>query len=156
MLGDFNTTEDPIDKGSAHLNCTAVTDALRDICHTWEIQDGWRLTHPNNREYTYQANTRGNDIMSQLDRIYVTRQLTPLTRKWGSQPSLVPTDHKLATVKYASNEAPLIRKGKWMMPLQILENEKFIKAVVIHRIKLQLDLETLQCENTDRETSNLH
>ena len=64
-------------------------------------------------------------------------------------------DHKLATVKYAPNEAPLIGKGRWTMPLQILENEKFIEAVVIHGIKLQSNLETLQCENMDRETSNL-
>ena len=154
MLGDFNVTEDPIDRAPARLDCIAATAALRDTRHDWGVQDAWRLEHPNERTYTYQANANGNQIMSRLDRIYVANQLIPLTRGWKIEPAPVPTDHWLVSVKYAPKEAPMIGKGRWTMPLQILENEKFIGAVIILGIKLQQDLESLQRNNVDRDDSN--
>ena len=55
VLGDFNITEDPLDRSPPHPDDQAATDALREIKHKWEIQDYWRHTHPNERHFTYRA-----------------------------------------------------------------------------------------------------
>jgi exonuclease III len=47
VLGDFNITEDKIDRVPAHADNKAATKALRNIRQSWEIQDMWRHAHPN-------------------------------------------------------------------------------------------------------------
>jgi len=55
VLGDFNVTEDKIDRAPAHLDNRTATEALRKIRLEWEIQDAWRHAHPNERCFTYRA-----------------------------------------------------------------------------------------------------
>ena len=141
MLGDLNVTEDPIDRAPARQDDLGATDALRDIRLKWNIQDTWRLSYPDDRKFTYRANTNGEQTKSRIDRIYVADNLTTLTFDWKITPSPVPTDHWLTKVKFAPRDAPKIGKGRWTLPLYLLNNKKFIDAVVEKGIRLQSDLE---------------
>jgi len=67
ILGDFNITEDKIDRAPAHLDNKTATDALRKIRLEWEIQDAWRHAHPNKRCFTYQARNGTQQIQSRID-----------------------------------------------------------------------------------------
>ena len=137
MLGDLNVTEDPIDRAPARADDQSATDTLRDTRLSWNIQDAWRLTHPDEREYTYRANVNGQQIKSRLDRIYVASRLVTSTFNWIITPSPVPTDHWLVVVKYAPKDAPEIGKGRWTLPLHLLQNNKFVEKVAAKGIQLQ-------------------
>jgi exonuclease III len=69
MLGDFNVTEDDIDRAPAKPDNRLAVEALRDLRFAWEIQDEWRHTHPHERAFTYRARANNQDIKSRLDRI---------------------------------------------------------------------------------------
>ena len=144
MLGDLNVTEDAIDRAPAHANDNTATDALRDIRLKWNIQDAWRLSYSDDKKYTYRANANGQQIKSRIDRIYVAERLIPLTFNWKIAPTPVPTDHWMTKVKYAPLEAPTIGKGCWTLPLYLLNNKKFINAIVKRGIELQNELENLE------------
>ena len=92
--------------------------------------------------------------MSRLDRIYVAKHLRPLTLDWKIEPSLVPTDHWLAKVKYAPLDAPFIGKGRWTWPLHSLNNVHLLEAVSERGLKLQEDLDHLSTHDIKRSTSN--
>jgi ribonuclease HI/exonuclease III len=154
VLGDFNVTEDPIDRCPARPDDIHATDALRDTRFAWEIQDAWRLAHPSERQYTYRAEAAGHQIKSRLDRIYTTRRISPMIFDWEITPSAVPTDHWMVRVKYAPADAPTIGKGRWTLPTHMLKNKKVLKALAARGMRLQADLERLRHEQQDRETMN--
>jgi exonuclease III len=154
VLGDFNVTEDKIDRAPTRLDSKAATEALRQIRLKWEIQDAWRHMHPNDRSFTYRSNTGQHQTKSRLDRIYVARNLQQHTFSWRIEASQVPTDHWLVQMKYAPHDAPHIGKGRWTWPLAILEDPKTIDKVVTRGIQLQNDMSDLKDLNLDRETNN--
>ena len=67
VLGDFNVTEELIDQAPTQLDDQNAIEALRDLRHAWEIHDTWRLAYPNEKTYTYCANTNNGYIKSRLD-----------------------------------------------------------------------------------------
>ena len=154
LLGDFNVTEDPIDRSPPRMDDLPAIEALRNTRYSWNIQDAWRTTHPNEREYTYRANVNGQQIKSRLDRIYVANPLTQFTFHWTITPAAVPTDHLLVTVKYAPKDEPEIGKGRWTLPLHMTENELFLDAVVKRGITLQTSLNNTQETETRGGTQN--
>ena len=127
MLGDLNVTEDLIDRAPAHADDRAATDALRNIRHTWNVRDAWRLTYPDDKEFTYRAQVNGQQSKSRIDQIYIADRLTPLTFDWTIAPSPIPTDHWLVKVKYAPKDAPKIGKGRWTLPLHLINNKTSLK-----------------------------
>ena len=154
LLGDFNVTEDPIDRSPPRMDDLPAIEALRDTRYSWNVQDAWRITHPNEREYTYRANINGQQIKSHLDRIYIANPLTQFTFHWTITPAAVPTDHHLVAVKYAPKDEPEIGKGRWTLPLHMTENKQFLEAVVKRGIKLQTSIDNLQGPETGRGPQN--
>ena len=154
VLGDFNVTKEQIDCSPACLDNQNAIEALRDIRHAWEIHDAWRSAYPNERSYTYRANTNDGPIKSRLDRIYVARQATPMTFNWKTCPSPVPTDHWMVAVKYAPKDAPEIGKGRWTIQVRTLENEKLMQTITDRGIRLQHNLEDIRRRQVDRRLSN--
>jgi hypothetical protein len=136
------------------LDDSNTIEALRNTRHAWRISDAWRMTYPDNKEYTYRANSTNGYIKSRLDRIYVARNLTPLVYEWEISPSAVPTDHWLVAVKYAPKDAPEIGKGRWTLPLHLTSDNKFLESVTKSGLILQRDLQRLQETPTNREDSN--
>ena len=150
LLGDMNVTEDPIDRAPARLDDRTATDALRDIRLSWSVQDAWRVIHPDEKDYTYEANVNGQQTMSRLDRIYVKNQLMTFILDCNIKTSPVPTDHDLVIIKYAPKDAPEISNGRWTLPLHLLNNKQFIKSVIECGIQLSADLNRLEVDNTER------
>ena len=154
VLGDFNITEELIDCTPAKLDDQNAIAMLQDLRHAWEIQDAWRLAYPNEKTYTYHANTNNGHIKSRLDRIYVARQMTPMTFNWKTCPTSVPTDHWMVAVKYAPKDAPEIGNGRWTLPISALKDESLIQSIKDRGICLQYDLEDIKERRVDRELSN--
>ena len=141
MLRDLNVTEVPIDRTPPRLDDLSAIEALKELRNDWDIQDAWRLSHPNEYTYTYCANINSQEIKSRLGRIYIASQLTQLTFNWE-----VTMDHWLVLVKYAPADAPEIGRGRWTLPLHMMKNKKFLDAVIKCGMFLQTDLENLQHE----------
>ena len=57
-LGDFNVTEDTIDRAPPRLDDDAAIATLREVRHKWDIRDTWRWANPTERAFTYRAQTR--------------------------------------------------------------------------------------------------
>ncbi|KAH9032368.1 Endonuclease/exonuclease/phosphatase, partial [Lactarius deliciosus] len=109
LLGDFNITEDPIDRAPIHQDNQNAIEALHDLWHNLDLEDAWRHMNPKEHCFTYQANANG----VRLDRIYVKRQQTNLTFDWKIGPTPVPTDHWIIVTKFAPSNSPLLGKGCW-------------------------------------------
>lgn len=154
MLGDFNVTEDAIDRMPPKLDNESATSALRECRLEAGVQDQWRHAYPKAREYTYRGMANGKPIKSQLDRIYVAKDKARLTFDWLIEPSTVPTDHWLVTVKYAPKKAPHIGKGRWTLPLRMLKDKESLEWLENRGRSLQEKLEHLQQNPEERSPAN--
>ncbi len=154
LMGDFNVTEDPIDRAPAHPDDLNAIEALRNLRHSLDLQDSWRHAYPHDRNFTYHANNNGQQIKSHLDRIYTSSTAAKHTFDWKSCQTAVPTDHWLVMTKFTPADAPYIRKGRWMLQLPALENKDLIDEAEKRGIKLQEDLNKIENENTNREIAN--
>ena len=111
VLGDFNVTEDSIDRVPAHQDEDQAIKALRELRQEWKVQDTWRHINPLTRCFTYHTNANGSQIQSRLDRIYTSQEVSQFVFDWKVKPSAVPSDHWLVKVKYAPCDAPFIGNG---------------------------------------------
>ena len=154
MLGDFNVTEDAIDRMPPKLDNESATSALRECRLEAGVQDQWRHAYPKAREYTYRGMANRKPIMSRLDRIYVAKDKARLTFDWLIEPSTVPTDHWLVTVKYAPKKAPHIGKGRWTLPLRMRKDKESLEWLENRGRSLQEKLEHLQQNPEERSPAN--
>ncbi|KAH9003917.1 Endonuclease/exonuclease/phosphatase [Lactarius deliciosus] len=112
VLGNFNLTEEPINRSLPKHDNAGAKNVLRDFRIATDILDQWRHTYPKVREFTYHATTNRGPIKSCLDRIYIAKERSKFTFDWSIKPSSVPTDHWLVMVKYAPKNSPYLGKGK--------------------------------------------
>ena len=126
MLGDFNLTEEEIDRSPPHLDDTRAIDALRNLRQCLNLQDTWRHQFPNERCFTYRATNNGQHVSSRLDRIYTAQDAAKYTFDWRMTQTSVPTDHWMVTMKYAPKSAPYIGKGRWTWHTPSLEDRKLM------------------------------
>ena len=154
LMGDFNVTEDPIDRAPARSDDLNAIEALRNLRHSLDLQDTWRHAFPYDRNFTYRANCNGQQIKSRLDRIYTSSAAAKHTFGWKTCQTAVPTDHWMVMTKYAPADAPFIGKGRWTWQITSLEDRKLIKNVIERGMTLLNDLEKLKQENTCREKAN--
>ena len=153
-LGDFNMTEDPMDRMPPKLDDEPAIAALREVRHEWDIRDTWRWANPTEHAFTYRAQTQTERIQARLDRIYISRKTEPHTFDWEIKESAIPTDHAMVSVRYAPKEAPVIGKGRWTMTLALLDNETFMKKVAEKGIEYQNKVTRDRIERTDRHVTN--
>ncbi|KAG2738232.1 DNase I-like protein, partial [Suillus brevipes Sb2] len=123
LLGDFNLTEDPLDRAPARMDNEAATDALRDLRETLNVHDSWRKTHPTSRLFTFYSNANS---YSRLDRIYSSPSHDNSLYDWSACTSAIPTDHHMILVRYAPPNMPHIGKGRWSWPLGLVNDEKLL------------------------------
>ena len=154
ILGDFNVTEDSIDRVPVHHDIQTATEALRDVRREWNIQDTWRITHPDTRSFTYHANANNAEIQSRLDRVYTSPEIAQQVFDWQTKPSGVPTDHWLVKVKFAPRDAPFIGSGRWSWPLYLLNNEPLMNKIEQKGINITTNLANVHTEGPNRETAN--
>ncbi|KAF8261539.1 Endonuclease/exonuclease/phosphatase [Lactarius quietus] len=111
LLGDFNLTEDAIDRAPAHLDDITAIAALRNLRQCFRVKDSWRHMYLDERAFTYLATSHCQKIMSRLDRIYVADTVENAISSWKIKQTVVPSDHWLVAVNFIPNQAPYIGKG---------------------------------------------
>ncbi|KAG1732699.1 Endonuclease/exonuclease/phosphatase, partial [Suillus occidentalis] len=126
MLGDFNITEDLLDRAPAKLDNENAISALRDLRTHLNIQDSWRITHPSERLFTFYSNSNSH---SRLDRIYTPPRHDQNLCNWESCSSAIPTDHRMVMVCFATTKTPFIGQGRWSWPLSLINNQKLINKI---------------------------
>ena len=154
MLGDFNLTEDPIDRAPAHLDDINAIEALRNLRQCLGMKDTWRHAYPNERSFTYRANVNDQNIMSRLDRIYTSDLIANLTFDWKIRQTSVPTDHWMVSTKYAPAQAPYIGKGRWTLQTTELKNKDLMTKITSRGRQLTKDLQRWENDQRQRDTEN--
>ncbi len=131
MAGDFNNVEDSLDRlpiGEGPDQSIVALDDLK--CGLgMMLADGWRVTYPNAREYTFHRGVGRSAVFSRLDRIYVTPAIFDGAREWRVCDSGVRTDHSLILVQLTSDNAPIVGPGRPLFPLRLLKDRKLTKAI---------------------------
>ena len=127
MMGDFNLVEDSIDRLPCHHDDATPVAALGALKCTAGLVDGWRRTNPDRREYTHQH--APNTSQGRIDRIYIADDLLPLATDWKIDSMVLETDHWLASVRVSTPVAPHIGRGRWQIPLYVLEDKEVCKRV---------------------------
>ena len=154
LLGDFNVTEELIDRAPAHLDDTNAIAALRNLRQCLSLEDSWRHAFPHERAFTYRATINGQAIMSRLDRIYTSNEVAKEVYDWKNTQTSVPTDHWMVSVKYAPLQAPFIGTGRWTMQLPELKNEELLERLIDRGMTLQTDLQDLVNSHQQRGQAN--
>ena len=154
LLGDFNVTEDAIDRAPAHLDDINTIKVLRNLRQCLGLKDAWRHVFPNERNFTYRANNNGQQIKSRIDRIYSSDTAAKSSFDWKLKQMSVPTDHWMVQVKYTPTKVPFIGKGRWTWQLPELKNGELMEKIQVRGIKLQRDLKKIVKELTPHEAEN--
>ena len=156
VLGDFNVTEEAIDRMPQKMDNFEALAALREFRLKLEIQDQWRHEYPKGREYTYRTNANEHTIKSRLDRIYIAKDKTKFTFDWSMTPSTVKTDHWIVATKYAPKNAPYIGTGRWTMPVKATKNIKITEELIKHGMTLQEEMDEIKNNLATRSTERNH
>ncbi|KAJ4496616.1 hypothetical protein C8R41DRAFT_895100 [Lentinula lateritia] len=127
MLGDCNMVESGmIDRMPAHDDPEEACEALDNIKTLLQLRDGWRLTNPDDKSFSYMQLAMGSQ--SRIDRIYVTDAIMETAKEWKIRETGVPNaDHSLISVQITSKEAPWFGKGR-DKDLMAYAREQGIKA----------------------------
>lgn len=142
MLGDLNLVEDSIDRIPAHPDNTAATTELQTLRDKIKVIDGWRHTHPDEKDFSFQADATGSQ--SRIDRIYVSRAVYETAFDWGISDTAIRTDHRLTTVRIAKPNTPESGPGRWAMPAIVIQDKRFLDAAVARGIKLEREIDSLE------------
>lgn len=126
MLGDFNLTEDSLDRAPARQDNENAVNALRDLKYHLNVQDTWRALHPTSRLFTFYSNTNSH---SRLDRIYTSPQHERNTHHWDSCTTAIPSDHKMVLVRFVPQNAPFIGNGRWTWPMSLINDKNLLQKI---------------------------
>ncbi|EPT02323.1 hypothetical protein FOMPIDRAFT_1101618, partial [Fomitopsis schrenkii] len=128
LLGDFNIVEEPGDRLPMRDDANPPVQALKTLLRWLELTDGWRMSEPTTKDYTYPQ--RGATSRSRIDRIYVTQDLLQASTDWDINTTAIPTDHRLVTARISTENAPFIGKGRWVMPAHIMLDQQYIEEII--------------------------
>ncbi|KAH9957393.1 hypothetical protein BJV74DRAFT_789793, partial [Russula compacta] len=130
VIGDFNVTEDVIDRSPPTPNENSAVEVLRNIRTAWGIQDQWRHDNPKGRAFTH-CHIRGTTHeLACLNRIYTKRDLANCLFEWKICQPAAPTDHRLVSVKFAPKDSPLIGKGCWTCLIKVTEDDHLMETII--------------------------
>ncbi|OBZ72435.1 Transposon TX1 uncharacterized protein [Grifola frondosa] len=150
LLGDFNVTEDAIDRLPAHHDTPGAIEALHLLKEQLHLQDGWRATNPSTKAYSLLQIATGSQ--SRIDRIYATEPIIRTATDWAIQDTPVNTDHRMVSVRVVDQKMPYVGRGHWTMPLFLLKDKEFADSVHAMGLKLQNDVHS--CEGARTELEN--
>ncbi|EPS92778.1 hypothetical protein FOMPIDRAFT_1080763, partial [Fomitopsis schrenkii] len=128
LLGDFNLVEEAIDRLPVREDENAPITALKTLLRWLELIDGWRISEPDTKEYTYPQ--RGAQSKSRIDRIYVSPDILQASNEWEINTTAIPTDHKIAAVKISTENAPYVGRGRWIMPAHLMLDQEYVKQII--------------------------
>ncbi|KAJ7050812.1 Endonuclease/exonuclease/phosphatase [Mycena amicta] len=126
-LGDKNMTEEPRDRLPERADARGTRQVMCDFKLLLDLRDGWREVNPHKKEYTYRHPTGS---LARLDRILVSPELMKRCSDWRIEDVGEETDHRMVSVTISAPGAPFIGKGRYAIPLFILEDKPFMKFAV--------------------------
>ncbi|KAJ3726725.1 hypothetical protein C8R42DRAFT_573316 [Lentinula raphanica] len=152
MLGDCNVVEEPMDRLPMRNDASVAVDALDDLKLALRLEDGWRNTYPNTLQYTFMRTTRERTKHhARLDRIYNKASISDQLFEWKIESPGIKTDHDMVSVRYTSESAPMMGRGRWVMPPHILYDSVIKDFIDTEGLKLEETLETLQDQEWNAE-----
>ena len=128
LVGDFNLTEDLLDRSPARPDHEGTINALRECRHALGVRDSWRARFPHERAFTF---TTANHTMSRLDRIYVREDMESSISDWSHDVPGIPSDHKMISAWLAPTRAPFIGTDRWTWPLGLLHDKALNAAILL-------------------------
>ena len=138
LLGDFNCVEADIDRLPVKQNAPTAARALEEFKSELMLMDGWRQENPNKRAYSW-SDKMGR--RSRLDRIYIGEEILACSREWVIKKTALTTDHNLISMNFSNPGAPYIGRGRWSIPLFLLQDHKVMKKIRELGIQLMDDFE---------------
>ena len=148
LMGDFNLTEDPLDRTPVRPDNENAILALRSCRHMLDVRDSWRQSSPTERTFTF---TTTSHTMSRIDRIYAREDIEENLTNWSHDVSGIPSDHKMVSVRFAPTSAPFIGKDRWSWPLGLLHDKELNKKIINMGQETQTKMNNLT--NHDRTTN---
>ncbi|KAL1938552.1 hypothetical protein VTO73DRAFT_11575 [Trametes versicolor] len=127
MLGDYNVVEDSADRLPPREDPEAPRLALQALCDRLLVTDGWRVSHPLDKGYTFLQESTA--AQSRLDRIYARKVMMRDCSDWTIEASGLTTDHLLVSVSIENYKAPFHGKGRWSMPVHLLNDDAMKKKM---------------------------
>ncbi|KAJ7203989.1 Endonuclease/exonuclease/phosphatase, partial [Mycena haematopus] len=133
VLGDWNFVEDPRDRLSG--GNTLVPASFYILKSLLQIEDGWRNTFKDDRQYTCvqrrsdPSTGRLHVSRSRLDRIYIHHKLSDECRGWRIDQTALKTDHSLVETQLVYREHQELGKGRPNLPLYLLKTRKFTNVI---------------------------
>jgi len=152
LMGDFNLTEDIIDRAPARYDNENAVSALRDCRQSMGVRDAWRFRFPTERAFTF---TTSDHTMSRIDRIYAREDLEDSLSEWTHDIPGIPSDHKMVSVRLAPTNTPLVGKDRWTWPLGILHDKDLNKLIHQKGRQLTSDIENLPPEDRSSNPQTL-
>ncbi|TFY82529.1 hypothetical protein EWM64_g1481 [Hericium alpestre] len=149
LLGDFNLVEDALDRAPAHVDDKNTVKALVDFRTHLTLQDTWRHLNPDTKLFTFRGHHGSNYAKSRIDRIYTTTAQVENVFEWHSGLTSVPTDHAIVTVRFAPHDVPDTGKGRWMTPIYITNNDKFMQQLMQHGMILEQEMKSIEGSRTN-------
>lgn len=140
-IGDFNLTENPIDRAPARPDNETAMEALRELKSILNMRDEWRNENPHQRMFTFNSN---HQSLSRLDQIYVSGRHTESMLDWNSNVSQIPTDHHIVSVRFAPPILPHIGKGRWSWPVGLMSDKDLIKRIINIGMDAQWEIDRLE------------
>ncbi|KAI0667434.1 Endonuclease/exonuclease/phosphatase, partial [Trametes maxima] len=154
LLGDFNIVEEAADRIPAREDGQRATKALESLKRKWGVADGWRMTNPGKRAFTFHQ--KNATSQSRLDRIYIRNSLKKGTDSWEIVDPGIPTDHKLVSCEIENREAPYIGKGRWIMPLHLIKDKIMTDRMKELALKLEEEMEALNQRSEEKNPQTLY
>ncbi len=146
MAGDFNNVEDAIDRLPITDGPDASIPALDGLKISLGLMlaDGWRMTYPSTREYTFHRGSGPDAVFSRLDRFYVTPKTFDGAREWQIREAGVRTDHSLILVQLTPDNAPVVGDGRPVFSLQLLKDKVLTRQIKDRGIQAIHELTVLE------------
>ncbi|KAI0041974.1 DNase I-like protein, partial [Auriscalpium vulgare] len=137
FLGDHNIVDNANDRAPPRAENAAALEAFRGLCLALNVQDAWRASYPDSRQFTFRSLGRTPQTHSRLDRIYVAAPLCASVYEWNVLPSPFRSDHLLVMVRYAPPTAPELGEGRWTLPMRLTSDKIFLDYVTQSGLALE-------------------
>ncbi|KAF8844901.1 DNase I-like protein [Paxillus ammoniavirescens] len=144
MLGDFNLVEDALDRLPPHPDARSATEALATLKQETHLVDGWRKENPDTTAFTFAQSRAQGGRQSRIDRIYVNENILFFSNEWRIDPSGIHTDHQLISTKISDRNMPYVGKGRWSLPLFILNDKATAENIMVLGRDLQKHIDSMQ------------
>ncbi|KAK1223248.1 hypothetical protein PQX77_013875 [Marasmius sp. AFHP31] len=132
ILTDSNIVEEAMDRSNTKSDLLSTVEALHDLKTILHMRDGWRLTHPSQRDFTH-THVAPNSVLtaSRIDRIYVCEDILMFCQEWNILDDFGGvSDHRLVSVTLNSPELPSPGDDRYSIHQTSVDNKFFMTKLM--------------------------